>query len=572
MAHQLVSRSAALGATILACLAGGLLPSAAVAKKAPKPRTTQVQLLALNDLHGHLQPTTPGTLTLPPQPPSVTPARVPAGGVAYIQAHLKQLEGQNPNFLLLGAGDMVGASPLASALFRDEPTIEALNLMGFDDSSVGNHEFDKGYKELLRLQDGGCAATDTACDPDHEFSGASFQYLAANVVKASTNQPILPPYAIERVAGEKIGVIGVVLKGTPTIVTPSGVEGLKFLDEAATVNQYAKVLKAKGVDAIVVTIHQGGTQTGFYNDCANLTGPIVDIVKAFDKSVDVVLSGHTHVAYNCRVAGKILTQASSFGKVITQVKLTFDKHTRDLIGASSRNIPVTQDIAPDPELQALVDKYTAASAPLANRVIGSVAGDLSRTASPAGESTLGDVIADAQLEATEGSGNAVVAFMNPGGIRADLPASLISGGEAPGQVTYGEAFTVQPFGNILITETLSGAQIKAALEQQFDNPSAGATTFLQASHGFTYTWDASKPTGAKVDPASIKVNGTAVTPDGQYQVTINNFLAAGGDGFTTFAAGLNPIGGGQDIDAFTSWLAANAPLAVPALDRISRVG
>ncbi|HVI37121.1 MAG TPA: bifunctional metallophosphatase/5'-nucleotidase, partial [Gaiellales bacterium] len=566
--------AAALCATA-ACLLAGLLPAAADAHRGrhhqpPKPRTTQVQLLALNDLHGHLQPTTPGTLTLPPQPGGTVPGRIPAGGVAYVGAHLKQLEAQNPNYLLLGAGDMVGASPLASALFHDEPTIQALNIMGFDDSSVGNHEFDKGYRELLRLQDGGCAR-DEVCDPDNEFKGADFNYLAANVVKTSNGQPILPPYEIERVAGEKIGVIGVVLKDTPSIVTPAGVEGLQFLDEAQTVNKYAKVLKDKGVDATVVTIHQGGSQTGFYNDCTNLTGPIIDIVKAFDKSVDVVLSGHTHQAYNCRIAGKVVTQASSFGRVITQVKLTFDRRTKDLVGASSRNVPVTQDITPEPELQALVDKYTAASAPLANRVIGKVAGDLTRTQNAAGESTLGDVIADAQLEATEASGNAVAAFMNPGGIRADLPAGLISGGEQPGEVTYGESFTVQPFGNSLVTETLSGSQIDAVLEQQFDNPNVGENRFLQVSKGFTYTWDASKPTGSKVDIASIKINGTPIDPDGQYQITVNNFLASGGDGFTQLAAGLNPIGGGQDIDAFTSWLAGQSPLAVPALDRITRV-
>jgi 5'-nucleotidase len=562
-------RAAATLSAAAACLAG-LLPAAAAAKKPPQPRTTKVQLLALNDLHGNLQATTPGTLTLPPQPGGTTPTRVPAGGVAYVQTHLKQLEAQNPNYLLLGAGDMVGASPLASALFHDEPTIEALNMMGFDDSSVGNHEFDKGYRELLRLQDGGCAR-DEVCDPDNEFKGADFDYLAANVVKASTGRPILPPYEIERVAGEKIGVIGVVLKDTPSIVTPSGVEGLQFLDEAQTVNKYAKELKAKGVDATVVAIHQGGSQTGFYNDCTNLTGPIIDIVKAFDKSVDVVLSGHTHQAYNCRVAGKVLTQASSFGRVITQVNLTFDKRTKDLVSASSRNVPVTQDVTPDPDLQALVDKYTAASAPLANRVIGKVDGDLTQTQTAAGESTMGDVIADAQLEATEASGNAVIAFMNPGGIRANILAATISGGEQPGEVTYGEAFTVQPFGNSLVTETLSGSQIDAVLEQQFGNPDPSSNRILQVSHGFTYTWDASQPVGQRVDPATIKLNGTTIDPQGQYQVTVNSFLATGGDGFTQLAAGLNPIGGGQDIDAFTSWIAGNSPLAVPATDRITRV-
>jgi 5'-nucleotidase len=551
--------AAALALTLIAT-------PAAEARSHHKPRSTRVRLLAINDLHGHLQPNTPGHITLPDG------TSVPAGGVAYLATHLKQLRRGAPHSLFVGQGDMVGASPLVSALFHDEPTIEALNLMHLRTTSVGNHEFDEGYRELLRLQDGGCNVDETDCDPDHPFAGADFQYLAANVVKESSGKPILPPYKIVRIAHERIGFIGVVTRTTPTIVVPSGVAGLKFLDEADTINKYVPRLQRRHVDAIVALIHEGGEQTGGINECKDFSGPIVDIAHRTSKAVDVLLTGHTHLSYNCRIDRRVVIEASSFGRVISDVDLTFDRRTRDLIAVAAKNVPVTQDVTPDPRLQALVDRFTALSAPLANSVVGTVTGDLTRTQTPAGESNLGDVIADSQLAATQTSGGAQIAFMNPGGIRTDILAAQSSGGEATGQVTYGEAFAVQPFGNSLITLTLTGAQIKAALEQQFDNPDPGQSRILQVSQGFTYSWDATRPAGSRVDPASIKLNGTPISATASYRVTVNSFLATGGDGFTTFTAGTNQTGGGQDIDAFVAYLGAHSPLSPPPTNRIARTG
>ena len=536
-------RAATSLAAVLACAVAA--PSAAHAKPAKQDRNVRVQLLGINDYHGHLQPSTPGTITLNGQ-------RVPAGGAPFLATHLDRLTAENPNTLRVGAGDLIGASPLVSALFREEPAIESLDAMDLDVASVGNHEFDKGYRELLRLQNG-----------DDEFPGAQFGYLAANVVKASTGRPILPPYAIERIGGVRVGFIGVTLEETPTIVSAEGIEGLKFLDEVETINRYAKVLRERDVGAIVVLMHQGGTQASpSYDGCENPTGPVFDIVKELSRRVDVVFSGHTHQAYNCRLGGRPVVSGLSFGRLISDVDLTFDKRTRDLIATRARNVPVTQDVPPDPALAALVKRYEDAAAPLASRVLGSAAGDFTRAQSPAGESALGNVIADAQLAATKVNG-AQIALMNPGGIRTDVAA---------GEVTFGEAFAVQPFGNSLTTLTLTGEQLRAALEQQFDNPSPGANRILSVSAGFSYAWDASRPAGSRVDPASIALDGTPVSPTGSYRVTVNSFLADGGDTFTTFVSGTDRVGGGQDLDAFEAYLRAGSPLAVPPLGRIVRTG
>ncbi len=459
-----------------------------------KPRAVDVQLLSINDFHGNLAP--PGTITLPGG------VRTPAGGAEYLATHINQLRAKNPNTLLVSAGDNIGASPLVSGLFHDEPTIEAFNAMGVDISAVGNHEFDEGSAELLRMQDGGCHPIDHCQDGDG-FAGADFDYLSANVTDDDTGRTLFRPFEIRRVGGVKVGFIGVVLKDTPTIVTPSGVEGLTFGDEADAINKYTKVLKKKGVKAIVVLMHQGDTvDLGQVNDCLNPIGPLADIINRSSKEVDLYLTGHTHAAYNCLIGGKPTTSASSFGRVLTDANLRIDRRTDQVVSVAANNEIVTQDVAKDPAQTAILNKYTAISAPIANKRIGATTGPLTREQNPAGESTLGDVIADSQLAdtASAGTGNAVVAFMNPGGIRTDIDA---------GDVTFAEAFAVQPFGNSLVTMTLTGAQIDRALEQQWDGQ--GTTPkVLQISNGLTYSWDNTKALGARVDDASIKINGVAV--------------------------------------------------------------
>lgn len=528
---------------------------------APEP-TVDVQLLALNDFHGNLEP---------PTGSSGRVGTINAGGVEFLATHIQQLKALNPNTVVVSAGDLIGASPLISALFHDEPTIEAFNLIGLDYNAVGNHEFDEGATELVRMQEGGCHPVD-GCQGGDDFAGANFRFLAANVVRTDNGKTLFPAYKIRSFKGAKIAFIGMTLEGTPTIVTPSGVAGLQFNDEVQTVNALVPQLKDKGIETIVVLIHEGGFPTGTFNQCPGISGPIVDIVNGFDDEVDVVISGHTHQGYNCVIDGKIVTSASSFGRIVTKVDLTLNRATGEVVTMQADNRIVTRDVPKDSLLTALVDKYRSLSAPLANQVIGSITANITRTNNPAGESALGDVIADGQLAATApaGFGNAVVAFMNPGGIRADLTFAQ-SGSEGDGNVTFGEAFNVQPFGNSLVTLSLTGAQIETLLEQQFGNPSTGLNRILQVSQGFSYTWDASLPEGNRVDPATIKINSVTVDPAATYRVTVNSFLADGGDGFSVLVNGTNRLGGAVDTDALADYFAANSPVSPGPQNRITRL-
>jgi 5'-nucleotidase len=537
-----------------------LLISAVGSAGAKPSQTVSVQILALNDFHGNL---------LPPTGSSGRVGTTDAGGVEYLATHISNLRALNPNTVVVSAGDMIGASPLLSALFHDEPTIEAFNLIGLDFNAVGNHEFDEGVYELLRMQEGGCHPVDGCLDGD-DFAGADFHFLAANVTWKDNNQPIFPAYETRSFNGVSVAFIGMTLEGTPSIVTPSGISELNFLDEAATANALIYELKKKGIETIVVLIHEGGVQSAPapFNGCTGISGPIVDIVNNLDKEVDVVISGHTHQPYNCIIDGKIVTSAFSFGRLVTKIDLTIDLKKRDVVTMVADNRIVTRDVPKASLLTALIDKYNAIAAPLANRVIGSITADITRAQNTAGESALGDVIADAQLAATDdpGFGEAVVAFMNPGGIRADLTYASSPAGEGDGNVTYGEMFTVQPFGNSMVTMTLTGAQIDTLLETQWV-----VNRVLQVSNGFTYQWSLGAPVGSKVDTASIMINGVPIDPNGSYRVTVNSFLADGGDGFAVLTQGTDRLGGEVDTDAFEKYFAANSPVAPGPQNRITTV-
>jgi len=547
---------------IVALLAMAASASMSAAQAKPSG-TVNVQILALNDFHGNL---------LPPSGSSGRVGTIDAGGVEYLATHINNLRALNPNTVVVSAGDMVGASPLISALFHDEPTIEAFNLIGLDFNAVGNHEFDEGWSELVRLQEGGCHPVDGCLDGD-DFAGAEFQFLAANVTRKDNGKTIFPAYKMRSFAGAKIAFIGMTLEGTPSIVTPSGIADLNFLDEADTVNALIPELKAKGIETIVVLIHEGGVQSSPapYNGCVGISGPIVDIVNRFDDEVDVVISGHTHQPYNCTIDNKLVTSAFSFGRLVTKIDLTIDRETGEVTTMAADNRIVTRDVAKDSFLTALVNKYNALVAPIANRVIGSITGNITRTTNAAGESALGDVIADAQLYATAdpANGGAVIAFMNPGGIRADLTYASSPAGEGDGNVTYGESFTVQPFGNNLVTVTMTGAQIDALLEQQFVGCGQTSNRILQVSNGFTYSWSSSAPACNKVDPTSIKLNGVTLDPAGSYRVTMNSFLADGGDGFSTFTLGTDRLGGAVDTDALEAYFAVFSPVAPGPMNRIT---
>jgi len=526
--------------------------------------TVDVQILALNDFHGNLVGPT-GTIT------DELGQRISAGGVEFLATHIKNLRQTNPNTVVVSAGDLIGASPLISALFHDEPTIEAFNLIGLDFNAVGNHEFDDGSAELLRMQIGGCHPEDGCLDGDG-FDGAKFKFLAANVIRNDTGKSLFPRYRLKTFNGVKMAFIGMTLEGTPTIVTPTGVAGLTFLDEAETVNKLVPELKSLGVESIVVLVHEGGFPTGTYNQCPGISGPIVDIVNNLDPAVDVVISGHTHQPYNCNINGMLVTSASSFGRVLTDIDLTIDLATRDVVSMRANNMIVTRDVAPDGLLSMLVNKYQTLVAPLANRIVGRITADILRTQNAAGESALGDVIADSQLFVTTDPafGGAVVALMNPGGIRQDLVYNQ-SGGEGDGNVTYNEIFTVQPFGNSLVTMTLTGEQIDSVLEQQFVGCGQTSNRILQVSQGFTYTWQASGLACEKVDIGSIMINGVAIDPSATYRVTVNNFLADGGDNFAALRGGVDRLGGAVDLDAVEDYFSAFNPVMPGPQNRITMV-
>jgi 5'-nucleotidase len=563
---------------VLVALLAGLLvlvPSAFAA--GPKVKDTSVQLLAINDFHGNLQPPTGSSGRI-----SVSPTgTVNAGGVEYLATWIKQLRTQNTNTITVGAGDLIGASPLISGLFHDEPTIEAMNSLGLDVTGVGNHEFDEGLQELLRMQNGGCHPVD-GCQDGDPFGGALFRYLAANVFYAGTNTPILPPYKIVKVDNAKIAFLGLTLEGTPQIVTPAGVAGLEFRPEIQTINNLVEQLRnEQGVRAFVVLIHQGGQQNapfanGFMdiNRCDNFTGDIKPIVEGLDPQVDLVISAHTHQPYICKFNGITTTSASSFGRLITDINLVIDHQTKDVSSIEAHNVIVTRDVAKDPAETAIVNKYDSLSAPLANRVVGSQTANMSRfspSTTDNQESELGDVIADAQLASTSGAdfGNAVVAFMNPGGIRADLTCSVACSTASPAPVTYNQLFNVQPFNNVMTVKTMTGDMIRRLLEQQFTVISP-SIRLLQVSNGFTYTYDATQPAGSRV--FNIKISGTPIDPLASYRVAMNNFLASGGDGFTVFNEGTDPLGGEIDLDALVNYFLKNSPISPGTRDRVTRIG
>jgi 5'-nucleotidase len=554
MRHAVALSNAALAA--LAALA--LLAGCA----APRPGApVAVKLLAINDFHGNLKPSAGGIRIKDPADPAKTVV-VPAGGSEHLATAVNELRAKNPNHAFVAAGDLIGATPLVSALFRDEPTIESLSAMGLEVSAVGNHEFDKGADELLRMQRGGCNK-DEGCKGPQPFKGATFRYLAASTIVDATGKTLLPAYHVKRFQGIPVAFVGLTLKDTPTIVVPAGVRGLTFKDEAETVNALVPELKKQGIEAIVLLIHEGGVPTGDYNECPGISGPIVDIVKRLDKAVDVVISGHTHRAYNCRIDGRLVTSGDKFGTVVTQIDLVLDPKSGDVSSAVADNVIVrTQSFAKDPRQTELIAAYERLVTPLARRVVGRLAATLPREFAASGESALGQVIADAQLAATRDAG-ARVAFMNQGGIRAPLVRA------ADGQVRYEDLFAVQPFYNNLVTMTLSGAQILTLLEQQWLNQPG--PRILQVSRGFTYTWDASRPAGQRVVSASVRLDGRPLDPNASYRVTVNSFMAGGGDNYLVLRQGREAVTGTMDIDAFEAYVKANPALAPGALDRIVRV-
>lgn len=554
------------------CVGSAAAASANNGGKPKPPKTVQLQLLSFNDYHGHLEAPGGADATLGA---ALDPTATPVGGAEYLASTLAALRANAQYSLTATAGDLIGGTPFLSGLFHDEPSVESLEAMHLDVSGVGNHEFDEGLTELYRMQYGGCHPVDGCYFPEAPYDGAAFPWLAANVVD-TRGKNVLAPTWVKKIAGNvKVGFIGMTLEGTPELVAQSGIVGLTFQDEVEAANRAVKQLRREGVKTIIVLLHEGGLQTGTFNGCTGVSGPIVDIASNLHPEIDMVVSGHTHQPYVCSIPDpkgrpRLVTSASSFGRVVTESLLTINTRTgqvdRNL--STATNHLVARTIAPDVEQTAIIAKWKAKAGPIGNRVVGSISADIRRSSNRDTESSLANLIADAQLSATASSG-AQIALMNPGGVRADLTAAQISGGEQPGQVTYGESFTVQPFGNLLVTFTMSGAKVEEALEQQYVPTRSRPVLILGVSQGLTFDYVTNGPAGDRV--RNVALNGVPLDPAANYQVTVNNFLADGGDGFLAFLSGTNRIGGGDDLAAFNNYLAANSPVAPPATDRINEV-
>ena len=550
-----------------------------------------VKIIGFNDYHGNLQ--SPGSFSVNLAVPAAQ--RVPVGGAEYIAAHVNKLKALQTNHVVVGAGDMIGATPLISSLFHDEPSVETLNRIGMEFNAVGNHEFDRGSAELLRLQRGGCkldaqgrvdinSCQGAKVGTPVPFEGAKFQWLSANVIVAATGQTLLPAYGVKRFQGVPVAFIGMTLKDTPAIVVPTGVAGLEFRDEAATVNALVPQLRAAGIEAIVVLVHEGGVQSGTLqdiNECAgNLQGtPIARIVAGLDDAVDVVLSGHTHAAYNCRLPnakGRLVpvSSANAFGRVLSDIDLALDPATRDIVEVKVVNRLVERNdptLRADATLAGIVKGYEALVAPRAAVVIGSIGTELPNNASDAAcNMPAGALVADAQLAATAAPafGGAAIAFMNRGGVRTPGFTYKQRDAEGDGNVTYGEAFIAQPFGNSVVTMTLTAQDIKDLLEQQFAGCRGqlpGATRIMLPSAGFKYRWNGARACDQRIQSVTltrdgrnetlVDAGGKVLEPAREYRITVNSFMASGGDGFATFLKGKALLGGALDIDALADHMA-----------------
>ena len=551
--------------TLNAFIAAAALLAGCATPPAPSTEPVKVKVLSLNDFHGNLKPPLGGIRIKDPANPGKL-VNVDSGGAEYLASALAELRAKNPNHVFVAAGDLIGASPLLSALFHDEPTIEAMGLMGLEFSSVGNHEFDKGSAELLRQQYGGCHPAD-GCKGPQPFKGAAYKYLAASTLVNATGKTLFPPYTVKTFQGIPVAFIGLTLEGTPAMVTPAGVAGLTFRDEAQTVNALVPELRRQGIEAIVVLIHEGGIPSGDYNECPGISGPIVEIVKKLDKAVDLIISGHTHRAYNCRIDGRLVTSADKYGNVLTEIDLVLDPVTRDVISANAQNHVVDHArYAKDPRLTALIEGYDKLAGPLGQRVVGRITAPFPRSTNPAGESVLGEIIADSQLAATRDAG-AQIAFMNPGGIRSalDMPAD--------GQVRYEAIYQVQPFYNNLVTMTLTGAQVLQLLEQQWKGQPGGEISgrVIQVSQGFSYSWNSAGPLGQRVVPGSVRLNGQPLDPAADYRVTVNHFMASGGDNYVVLKEGRDIRIGVMDLDALELYLKNNPTLGPGPMNRITRL-
>jgi 5'-nucleotidase len=559
---------------IVALCAAAIITAAVVVQFAQVGNATaDVQLLAINDFHGALEPPSGGGGRI---------GSADAGGVEYLATYLARLKATNPDTMVVSAGDNIGGTPLLSSLFHDEASIEALNLAGLQLSALGNHELDEGWWELYRMQKGGCHPVD-GCQDGTPFSGASFRYLAANVtldpqradpqfvalagIEGTQPRPLLPAYEIREVSGVRMGFIGLILQAAPAVIIPASIRGLTFAPEADAANEAARALREQDVRAIVVLMHQGGDRRGGdVNACDGMSRDLLELVNRLSDDIDVVISGHSHQAYNCTIDGKLVTSASSSGRVVTDIDLQVRRSDGKVVAKQARNIVVTREVPKDSAQLALLARYLPMAEKIGNRIVGTIESSLVRQPGDAGEFPLGAVVADAFLEAGKAAGEAELAFTNPGSIRADVVANATSQRGSP--VTYSALFSVLPFGNEVVVKSLTGDALMEVLEQQFG---ADRNRIMQVSKGLTYAYDPGRPRGQHIDRASVRINGVPLDPARRYRVVTNSFLWASGDGLEALSRGTDPVTVGVDVDVLAEYVSRHSPLAAPTLNRIRRI-
>jgi 5'-nucleotidase len=533
-----------------------VLSAQAVAQSEPpgaqRSPPARVQLLGLNDFHGQLA-----------APLTKIEGRV-VGGAAVLASYLRAASAQFPgDTLLVHAGDWVGASPPSSALLQDEPAVMFVNLLAnrfctYGNrmhprcnvvGTAGNHEFDEGVAELMRLLRGGRARRGPFLE--RPWRGARYPYVSATVLDKRTGRTLFPPYVVKQVSGVRIGVIGAVLQSTPSLVIAGGVARVRFVDEASAINAQVAVLRRRGIETIVVTIHQGGPQAPYPGptrpDAPGPTEGIPDIVAALDDAVDVVVSGHAHAFTNALMKNRsghpiLVTQCPNAGAAYASIELTIDRQTGDVVHKTATILPTYNDagpgLTPASDVLELVRRAEQRVRPLAERVVGQAAHAIAQQPNQAGESALGDLIADAQRSVT----HAQIALMNQGGVRTSLDA---------GPITWGELFAIQPFANTVTVMELTGEQVRRVLEQQWSEQ--GSVHMLQVS-GLRYAWDPARPVGARVH--DVVVGDAPLVASAPYVVAVNNFLAGGGSGFSTLREGKKQRTGPVDLDALVSYIEA----------------
>lgn len=498
-----------------------------------------VRVLGINDLHGHLEGPT-GRKTIGGR-------EVHLGGAAALAARVRAERAGAAHSIFVAAGDLIGASPLVSSWAQDEPTVQVLDAMGLELSALGNHELDEGADELLRLQNGGCADEDCARGP---FPGARFRWLAANVQRGGAL--LLPPSQVREFDGVKLGFVGIVTQDTPQMVVAGSAAGLFFEDELVAANREAERLLGQGVRALVLLMHEGGSQRGADPDGCD--GPSADL-RAFAEGLHpayaAVLTGHSHRWYRCLQWGRPITQAGHSGQALTRLDLLFDRATGEVTGVQAANLPIEAGPG-DPDIAALVAGHVAAVQAIASEPVGQLDRPATRQRDGGG-SDLGRLVADAMLWATRGAG-AQVAITNAGGLRADL-------GEGGLALTYADAQRALPFSNQLITMTLSGAQLLSLLAREHEGGRQGS---LMVSRGLSYRYDA----GGLI-AGSVTLDGRPLDAATPIRLTTNSFLAGGRDSARELGEGTERVVGGEDLASFVDYLALQPTTRVPTDRRVN---